>query len=506
MALTRDFTDMIVTRGTGKKLSQDITEITSTLSDMVTLVGEKIIPEADDTPRIQRALDKKGIVRIPNGTFEIGKILIVKEGTTVELSPSTILKRINGIYCVFTNGTPIESYYAGGGLGDAPTGYTGNGNIIIKGGTIDCNGTLDQTPCMGITFSHAKNILIEGVTIKDIYAGHHIEINSTDNAKIINCKFDKYTDSGGRPFSEMVQIDGAFGGGVFPLFGADDNTVCNNITVENCDFKNGARGIGTHNAGTLLWHNDIKILNNRFSNMTERGIHCYAFKVIHIANNTIESCNAGISLLNSYDVLSEGNIIKTITTIGYEIDNTNTVTSNNDFIKSCTGQGVIIKATCYDVKFNGSTITNGSDMGVNLYGYNNEFLNCTISNNLLHGVFVHDTTAKGNRISNCKIVDNSRTGVLFSLSCSGNFVANCFIANNNAAGGTDSNLSIVSTSTNNEIVNNRFSKSTSTIPTSVNIASGCTGTIARFNNMKGSGTVTFQNSEPSTVNEYNLTA
>jgi hypothetical protein len=31
MALTRDFTDMIVTRGTGKKLSQDIAELTASM-------------------------------------------------------------------------------------------------------------------------------------------------------------------------------------------------------------------------------------------------------------------------------------------------------------------------------------------------------------------------------------------------------------------------------------------------------------------------------------------
>lgn len=60
MALTRDFTDMIVTRGTGKKLSQDISELTSSVSSNTTSITDlqkklvpmvTLLPTADETTR-----------------------------------------------------------------------------------------------------------------------------------------------------------------------------------------------------------------------------------------------------------------------------------------------------------------------------------------------------------------------------------------------------------------------------------------------------------------------
>jgi hypothetical protein len=99
MALTRDFTDMIVTRGTGKKLSQDILDINSALLDVAINVKDfsylnVVVAQGYDwSPAFDAAVanaKSSGVkLRIPAGTYYISKPIDIS-GLVIEGDESSV--------------------------------------------------------------------------------------------------------------------------------------------------------------------------------------------------------------------------------------------------------------------------------------------------------------------------------------------------------------------------------------------------------------------------------
>lgn len=63
-----------------------------------------------------------------------------------------------------------------------------------------------------------------------------------------------------------------------------------NITIENCVFKNVYRGVGTHNYFKNLYQTNIKILNCTFENITDCAISAVNFKNIEVKGNKFLNC------------------------------------------------------------------------------------------------------------------------------------------------------------------------------------------------------------------------
>jgi hypothetical protein len=273
---------------------------------------------ADSHSNIQNALNAArdaggGTVYIPNGTWNIGAdALRIYSNTTLLLSDGANVVRNVGLQggSMLINGVNGASY----------SGYNGQVNIRVIGGTWDSQGNRSgqlTVPHNIFSFGHSQNILFEGITFKNVNGYHAIEINSTRNALVKRCRFMGFINPGtfggtNRDYSEAVQIDAMFRSSLFGDFGSYDKTTCDNVIVEGCWF--GASGdsntvawptaVGSHSAdtesGAVLterWHTNTKIINNHFEGLTEWAVRTDAVhREVLISGNTFKLCSGGIGI------------------------------------------------------------------------------------------------------------------------------------------------------------------------------------------------------------------
>ncbi|GIN88707.1 hypothetical protein J6TS2_50930 [Heyndrickxia sporothermodurans] len=247
----------------------------------------------DDTDAIQRTLDLSktmGQVTVifPPGVYKTTKKLIIYKNTHMIMSPNTVILRCH-VASIFQNGENGAMY----------DGYDGEGNIVIEGGTLDSNILNYDYECSGINLSHAANITIRNVTIKDIYAGHAIDVTGVRDVLIENCKFVGYKDKPdkSRNYSEAIKIGIAIAN-AFPAFGKYDGTVTKEVTVRNCYFGPSGTpntiswgvGIGYHAAVHDIYPNNINIMNNIFDGCTFRALRLFKFKNVLIQGNLFKNC------------------------------------------------------------------------------------------------------------------------------------------------------------------------------------------------------------------------
>lgn len=194
----------------------------------------------DDTSAIQTVLDKaiteKSVkVFIPNGTYKI-KRLRLRKNTEIQMDQEAILLRNRDVATtetcpLFLNGEKGNNNYA--------TGWNGDGNIKIQGGTINGNWKVgDQSGiAYGQTFAfgHAQNIQLLDIKFIDGANGDHvIDFSGCKDIYIDRCKF-LGTHGVGR-ITEVIQLD-YITTGSFPHFGSNDSTPTENVLIQNCYFS-----------------------------------------------------------------------------------------------------------------------------------------------------------------------------------------------------------------------------------------------------------------------------
>lgn len=245
----------------------------------------------DDRAAIQAALDAGGWVYIPEGTYAlVSGLLRIGARTRLTLSPgATILrKQTDGL---ITNEAESQ-----------PGAYNGNGSIVIEGGVWDVNA--DEVPAYasGFGICHSTNIVIRDLAILDTPGWHAIEVNSSNDVLIDNCRFRGFLDGGDRNFSEAVQIDAAID--ETTGFAPYDQTVCDDVEVRSCwagpstskGTQSWPRLVGTHSVPTT-WHRNIRIHDNYVQAPTWAGIRAYWWdRAIITGNQIISSDGEGIAI------------------------------------------------------------------------------------------------------------------------------------------------------------------------------------------------------------------
>lgn len=277
------------------------------------------VPAATTGAAVQSALNAAqaaggGWVVVRPGVYLITATLRIYANTRLTLLPGAEFRR-NVAATMLLNGDAIQN------LG----GYTGQGNIVIEGGLWNMRGTTVglTASAMCISIGHARNITIRGLEIRDLPGYHGIELNSTKDALIDNCRFRGYVDPGSRDFSEAIQLDLAKGSAYFGGFGPYDNTVCEDIEIRDCYVGASGtagttawpRGVGSHSATVGTRHKRIRITGNSFEGCLQYAIVNYAYDDTVIANNTISGCGAGIRVRSiiSADAADSTNLAGTIT-------------------------------------------------------------------------------------------------------------------------------------------------------------------------------------------------
>ncbi|MCY9108301.1 right-handed parallel beta-helix repeat-containing protein [Bacillus atrophaeus] len=255
--------------------------------------------KVDAAPAIQAALDlakNGGGVRIyiPKGcTFKLAAPLIFWENTLVIAKDATLLNYFGDHMGV--NGDGSVQY----------SGYEGNGNIIIDGGTWDCRGLQIEKGTNCFSFGHGRDIYVKNVTIKDVRSYHGIEFNSCHRFGAFHCNFLGFFDPDGtRSFSEAIQIDLAQRPGVFGPFGRYDFTVCKDGSITGCYFGASGtpgtqawpRGVGSHSSTIGYWHENISVRDNTFDGTTGWAVRGYNWNTTNISGNTLRNCHFGITI------------------------------------------------------------------------------------------------------------------------------------------------------------------------------------------------------------------
>ena len=252
-----------------------------------------VINKTDSMKQIQEKLNKKGEILFTKGTYKITKQLIISEGTVINLNGSTLQRKAN-IQSIFLNKVTTKT-----------KAYNGDGDIIIKNGAFEGMGGYGYDNLL--TFFHSHDIKIENVEFRDSLC-HAIEINSSQNVLVTNCKFFGYNlKDSTNAYKELIQLDYA-GFAAFVLSGSTrdsacyDGTCCNHINILGCVFsKSNYRDypyacIGEHAQfnNRNKKHQYINIQNNEFHcklnpNLIQACISMISMENVCIIDNTFET-------------------------------------------------------------------------------------------------------------------------------------------------------------------------------------------------------------------------
>ena len=327
-----------------------------------------------DSAAIQKALNlaisRDGVaIFVPDGVYRLTSELVIYKNTKIFMSPNAVLFRDHNGY-VFINGSRDDKTTAG---------YSGNGNIVIQGGTINANGVVKTSKASIMHLAHAKDILIEGVTLKDCANSHHIEFNACMDVTVNRCKFlghGKLTDT----FNEAIQLD-------IPkknyasTFGKNDDTPCKNIWITNNYFgpsdtagsSNIGRAFGCHTSTVNRPMVNIHFTNNIIEKTIEWAVRVYHFENFTISNNIFIDCGQGVNCRTIIASDTADTEDETGNQTGKSQSVYNGEISNNIF-ENCGQAGRIIEVYgessgfYYNVNITGNSINNkGNDTSDSIY-------------------------------------------------------------------------------------------------------------------------------------------
>ena len=261
--------------------------------------------ETDDTTAIQSALNNGGLVLFkPGAEYLVTASLRVKANTVIDLNNSTINSTAGNLFFNFTD--------ADTGF----TGYNGNGNIIIRNGTI-----IGGCTC----FAHGENITFENVLFMNCTKSHFMELCACKNIALINCSLTGMVSSTAS-VKEYINIDQCTYA-AFPWIAEGsaffDGTKNNGITVKGCTFSlgdnptyaYGYNAVGVHGNSTAIDKQENIILrDNVIKGFTGCGFRINDMNNVIIENNYINVTGDGIAVgdvRQSTNVLIKSNVIIT---------------------------------------------------------------------------------------------------------------------------------------------------------------------------------------------------
>lgn len=217
-----------ITIGNTTKSINGSTNISWTLEE----IGTSGVAEVSTVAELKSALTKGGTIHVKGGEYVLG------ENEELEYYSNT---KLIGIGDVVIKVNPASASYIAlkPHLDGTETGYTGVHNVTIENITMDGQAGTNNYGLFAT--AHCKNIDIKNCTFKN-YCGrwHLVEINSSQNVKMTNCDITDYNynlDSTDMFCTEAVQLDFAGDQGNYPFTCNLDNTGCQNITFESCNFK-----------------------------------------------------------------------------------------------------------------------------------------------------------------------------------------------------------------------------------------------------------------------------
>lgn len=353
--------------GKGKIMVKDscgeVVKTYDIVTDNINTDARKQIQYAIDYIRDNATEDDIHTLILPKGEYGLHSSLNFYSNMIFDMSQS-VFYRMGECAAMIRFGRSNETYY----------GDSGFENITLKNGTLDGkdNGTTSL-----MRFAHANNITLKQLTFKNTYDVHHqLTFAACSNVKITDCEFlDMDFSKKSEDYNcEAIQIDilkdEHF---VYP---AMDGTGTKNVEISDCIFRKLSRGVGTHSGVAGHYFENIKIINNTFSDITGYAISALNYKNSDISGNTVKDCGSGIfcstvpsgGLEHLYASFNKGDKIN---------GKLNTVIENNSLTLKDKGYGRV----SYGIKLLGSDIKKYKDKNGKTVSGNLRISGVTVKNN-----------------------------------------------------------------------------------------------------------------------------
>ena len=382
----------------------------------------------DSTTAFEQALANNKCVFVPDGVYKLTRRLDITKGIHLKLSPNAVLLRSHDDV-LMTNWDTTSS------------GYNGQGNIIIEGGTFDVNGDGFPDVANGLSLAHGQNILVKDVTFLDTPEGHAIELTGCRYVTIERCRFlgFKIDSAQNNYYVEAIQIEpcaiptDATWTEIYVLDGTDtrDCTIQNNYFGASQNYPSFPCAIGSHGARFGKFYDNIKILNNVIEGCSYWGIRVAKYTNSLVLGNTIRNGSGGgiyattfgsgesikdMNGVTQYAEVCENFLILNNSVINMSGKGIYAIGDSNAYLKKLLIQGNYVKLIggisiqteqVENCKVVGNTISSGTGRGVFINNINDcEYVNNTLTSMQDNGFFITNTTRT-------IIADNSMNDIKF---------------------------------------------------------------------------------------------
>lgn len=418
---------------------------------------------AFDYCKINSTANNVYVINIPNGAFEIKDTIFPCDNTTVKLNKdTTLINAINGRGNIF-----CSTKYA--------TKYNGLTNFSVIGGTMTYASD-NKNESVLLRFAHCKDILIKDVSFLNGYMSHFIEIAASKDVLFEGCSFEGFEGDIKKSSSEAIQIDILEETTHFASMPEYDGTMNDNITVNNCVFKNLISGVGTNSIYEGYYQTNIKVTNNTFTNLSGIAVNAFSYVDSEISNNTMKNCGTGIK----YFIMKTDGTLKNVCFLddrGKMNTDCNSVIKNNRISTVSTE----IISSPVGIQVFGNEVTKSKNEKItpnNYYVSNIKVLNNTVDASDC-GIKLEDvinSTIENNSVSGC----GGNKGISLNKSSNGNSI------NNNAVSNFENNI-YLNDSKDNRIKSNSLSNSSGASVSLMNGSSNISAIVNTLENGNGNG-------------------
>ncbi|EIT87102.1 hypothetical protein A374_02574 [Fictibacillus macauensis ZFHKF-1] len=234
---------------------------------------------------------KAGTYTISNTVYIPSHVKIILDGATIKKGVKTGTSRFPASKSIFQLIAPSKAAKHG-----VYGKYDGEKNIAILGkhkASIDL-GYADTT--FAIIAGHNQNVTIENITFRNMHSGHFIEMDATKGALIKGNRFLNSVASVDKN-KEAINLDTPDRStkGWSQEWSKFDCTANKDITIENNQFYNLDRSIGTHKYSGGSYHDHIVVKHNDIEKMREDAIRVMNWSHAEISDNTIHNVAGGES-------------------------------------------------------------------------------------------------------------------------------------------------------------------------------------------------------------------
>lgn len=253
-----------------------------------------------------------GTIVFKKGKFGISRQVFIPSNVTIILEDGAYIKKLsktgvakwNAQKAMFILVEPSKSRVEG-----IHTEYNGVHNVTIIG---KGNAVIDldfMESSIGIVMGHNRDVVIEGITFKNMNTGHFIEMDASLDVIVNNCKFIGSKMSS-KINKEAINLDtpDKITGGFNHVWTSYDKTPVKNVTISNCLFEEIDVAIGTHKYSQKkdengeytinMVHENIIIRDNQFINIRKCSLTMINWENVLVENNIFDGGGYTLELSN----------------------------------------------------------------------------------------------------------------------------------------------------------------------------------------------------------------